>query len=59
MQTIEKLADCFECEMFQLFNFSHLKPKDDLIPVLKYKISSAEEKDIQLIAKIINCVFEK
>lgn len=58
MQTIEKLADCFSCEIFQLFNFAHLKPKDDLIPVLNKKILRAEEKDVQLIAKLISCVLE-
>ena len=23
MQTIEKLAKCFDCEIYQLFNYSH------------------------------------
>ncbi len=56
MSTIEKLAICFNCEISQLFNFSHHKTKEELVPVLIDKINNASEKEIQLIAKIINYV---
>ena len=58
MSTLEKLAHCFDCEIYQLFNFSHFKTKDELAPILIDKINNAEEKQIQLINKIINYVLE-
>ena len=56
MATIEKLAECFESEIYQLFNFSHLKSKDELVPVIINKINNASEKEIQIITQIIDSV---
>ena len=56
MNTIEKLADCFDCEIYQLFNFSHLKSKENLISVLTDNINNASEKEVQLISKIVTSI---
>ena len=56
MSTIEKLAQCFNSEIYQLFNFSHLKSKEELRPVLIDKINRASEKEIQLITRLISYV---
>ena len=54
MATIEKLAECFNCEIYQLFNYSHLKTKDEIIPIILKKLTNASEKELQIIAKIID-----
>ncbi len=56
MSTLEKMAECFEVELFELFNFSHLKTKEELIPALTEQLENSTEKEVQLITKIINSV---
>lgn len=58
MATLEKLAEIFECEIYQLFNFSHLKSKKEIIPDITKKLNSANEKEIKLISKIINGIMD-
>lgn len=56
MAMLEKMAECFGVEVSELFNFSHLKSKKELVPILIKRLKGASEGEIQLIAKIINSV---
>ncbi len=51
--TQEKLANALDVTMADLFNFGHLKTKEELIKEINTELSTSSEKDVQRIHKLI------
>lgn len=56
LDTIDSLAEALEVEVKELFNFQHLKDREELVNIINQRIKTANTKDIRLIYKIINDV---
>lgn len=52
-ENLEKLADALDVTMADLFNFGHVKPKEELIKEINTELASSSEKDVQRIHKLI------
>lgn len=52
-ENLEKLANALEVTMADLFNFGHLKTKEELIKEINTELSTSSEKDVQRIHKLI------
>ncbi len=52
-ENLEKLANALDVTMADLFNFGHLKTKEELIKEINTELSTSSEKDIQRIHKLI------
>lgn len=52
-ENLEKLADALDVTMADLFNFGHVKPKEELIKEINTELSISSEKDVQRIHKLI------
>jgi len=53
---IVKLSDTFKIETESLFKFQHLKNKEELLKIINYKISIANEDKLRLLYKIIEYI---
>lgn len=51
--TQEKLANALDVTMADLFNFGHVKTKEELIKEINTELSTSSEKDVQRIHKLI------
>mgnify|MGYP000148043267 FL=1 len=52
-ENLEKLANALDVTMSDLFNFGHLKTKEELIKEINTELSTSSEKDVQRIHKLI------
>ena len=52
-ENLEKLANALDVTMADLFNFGHLKTKEELIKEINTELSASSEKDVQRIHKLI------
>ena len=52
-ENLEKLANALDVTMADLFNFGHLKTKEELIKEINTELSTPSEKDVQRIHKLI------
>ena len=52
-ENLEKLANALDVTMADLFNFGHLKTKEELIKEINTELSTSSEKDVQRIHKLI------
>lgn len=52
-ENLEKLAEALDVTMADLFNFGHVKPKEELIKEINTELSVSSEKDVQRIHKLI------
>lgn len=52
-ENLEKLADALDVTIADLFNFGHVKPKEELIKEINTELSISSEKDVQRIHKLI------
>ncbi len=58
MMTLEKLAQVFEVELFELFKFSHNDNRKDLEKNLISMIKLSSDKDLRLISKLVNAILK-
>mgnify|MGYP002800094328 CR=1 FL=1 len=52
-ENLEKLADALDVTIADLFNFGHVKPKEELIKEINKELANSSEKDVQRIHKLI------
>ena len=52
-ENLEKLADALDVTIADLFNFGHVKPKEELIKEINTELANSSEKDVQRIHKLI------
>ena len=52
-ENLEKLADALDVTIADLFNFGHVKPKEELINEINTELANSSEKDVQRIHKLI------
>lgn len=52
-ENLEKLANALDVTMADLFNFGHLKTKEELIKEINTELLTSSEKDVQRIHKLI------
>lgn len=52
-ENLEKLANALDVTMADLFNFGHVKTKEELIQEINTELSISSEKDVQRIHKLI------
>ncbi len=52
-ENLEKLANALDVTMADLFNFGHVKTKEELIKEINTELSTSSEKDVQRIHKLI------
>lgn len=52
-ENLEKLANALDVTMADLFNFEHIKTKEELIKEINTELSTSSEKDVQRIHKLI------
>ena len=46
-ENLEKLADALDVTIADLFNFGHVKPKEELIKEINTALANSSEKDVQ------------
>ena len=46
-ENLEKLADALDVTIADLFNFGHVKPKEELIKEINTELANSSEKDVQ------------
>lgn len=56
-ELVEKYAKAFNIEVEEIFNFSHIKPKNIMIDEIKENLSKASDDEVKLEYKILNGVF--
>lgn len=56
IETLEKLSKVLNVDMEELFKFSHLKLKSDLTVEINAMIEKANDKEIQLIYRLIKYI---
>ena len=52
-ENLEKLADALDVTIADLFNFGHVKPKEELLKEINTELANSSEKDVQRIHKLI------
>lgn len=52
-ENLEKLAEALDVTIADLFNFGHVKPKEELIKEIDTELANSSEKDVQRIHKLI------
>lgn len=52
-ENLEKLANALDVTIADLFNFGHVKSKDELIKEINTELANSSEKDVQRIHKMI------
>lgn len=57
-ETLEKIAKVFQVDIHELFRYEHKLPKDALIKEINEILTSASDKNIELIYKIIKTIEE-
>ena len=52
-ENLEKFAEALEVPICELFNFGHIKPKEELIAEIIAELENLSEKDVQRIYELI------
>ncbi len=58
-RTLEKIIDVLDITERDLFDFGHIKPKDELLALINEILSKADEKDIRYYYRMMNLYKEK
>lgn len=59
LQTLVKLADVYNCEIKDLFNYNHLDEENKLKENIVSLISHLDKKDTQLLYALVKIIREK
>ena len=54
IETVANIAEKLECEIAELFNYSHFKKECSLIDEITTKLKNTSEKNVKLIYQITN-----
>lgn len=57
-ETLEKIAKALEVEEKELFNFNHLKAKEELINAINNELAQFKEKELIFVYKTIQSIKE-
>lgn len=55
-ETLEKLAGALEVEEKELFNFGHIKNRDELINLLNNSINNASDSELMYLYKVVEAL---
>lgn len=55
-ENLEKIANILDVEIKELFDYNHIKPKQELINSIQSMLNNLEEKELQYIYKTIENV---
>jgi len=55
-ETLEKLAGALEVEEQELFNFGHIKSRNELVNILNNSINNASDSELMYLYKVIEAL---
>lgn len=58
MSTLEKIARAFDCEIVELFDYGHIKEKENILKEINSMLEHADEEKIRILYRLIKDVLK-